>query len=68
MVKKNPPAKAGDIEFDPWVGKMPRRRAWQPTPVFLPGESHEKADRQVTLHRVAKSQTCNKPYKLIAKQ
>ena len=25
--------------FDPWVGKMPRRRAWQPTPVFLPGES-----------------------------
>ena len=26
--------------FDPWVGKMPRRRAWQPTPVLLPGESH----------------------------
>ena len=26
--------------FDPWVGKIPRRRAWQPTPVFLPGESH----------------------------
>ena len=25
-------------EFDPWVGKMPWRR--QPTPVFLPGESH----------------------------
>ena len=23
---------------DPWVGKMPWRRAWQPTPVFLPGE------------------------------
>ena len=23
--------------FDPWVGKMPWRRAWQPTPVFLPG-------------------------------
>ena len=23
----------------PWVGKIPRRRAWQPTPVFLPGES-----------------------------
>ena len=30
---KNPP------EFDPWVGKIPWRRAWQPTPVFLPGES-----------------------------
>ena len=24
--------------FDPWVGKIPWRRAWQPTPVFLPGE------------------------------
>ena len=26
--------------FDPWVGKIPWRREWQPTPVFLPGESH----------------------------
>ena len=26
--------------FHPWVGKIPRMRAWQPTPVFLPGESH----------------------------
>ena len=26
--------------FDPWVGKIPWRGAWQPTPVFLPGESH----------------------------
>ena len=25
--------------FDPWIGKIPWRRAWQPTPVFLPGES-----------------------------
>ena len=25
---------------DPWVGKIPWRRAWQPTLVFLPGESH----------------------------
>ena len=25
--------------FHPWVGKVPRRRAWQPTPMFLPGES-----------------------------
>ena len=24
---------------NPWVGKFPWRRAWQPTPVFLPGES-----------------------------
>ena len=26
--------------FDPWVGKIPWRRAWQPTAVFLPRESH----------------------------
>ena len=30
---------AGDLG-DPWVGKFPWRRKWQPTPVFLPGESH----------------------------
>jgi len=26
--------------FDPWVVKIPWRRAWQPTLVFLPEESH----------------------------
>ena len=26
--------------LDLWVGKIPWRRKWQPTPVFLPGESH----------------------------
>ena len=26
--------------FDPWVCEIPWRRAWQPTPVFLPRESH----------------------------
>ena len=26
--------------FNPWVGKTPRRREWQPTPVFLPGNFH----------------------------
>ena len=25
--------------FDPWIGKIPWRRAWQPSPVFLLGES-----------------------------
>ena len=28
------------LRFDPWVRKIPWRRKWQPTPVFLPGESH----------------------------
>ena len=26
--------------FNPWVRRMPWRRKWQPTPVFLPGKSH----------------------------
>jgi len=30
--------------FNPWVWKMPWRRAWQPTPVFLPGKSHGQRD------------------------
>ena len=49
LVVKNLPANAGDIReagsipgsgswFHPWVW----RRAWQPTPVFLPGESHRQ--------------------------
>ena len=28
--------------FDPWVGNILWRRKWQPTPVFLPGESHRQ--------------------------
>ena len=32
---------AGEVGFIfPWVGKISWRRAWPPTPVFLPGESH----------------------------
>ena len=29
--------------FHLWVGKIPWRRAWQPAPVFLPGESHRQS-------------------------
>ena len=28
--------------FNPWVGKIPRRRTWPPTPVFLSGEPHRQ--------------------------
>ena len=35
---KNLPLDAEDIET--WVGKIPWRRVWQSTLVFLPGESH----------------------------
>ena len=39
---KNLPANAGDMRhsFHTWVEKISWRRAWQPTPLFLPGESH----------------------------
>ena len=43
MVVKNPPANADRHkrpEFDPWVGKIPWRREWLSTPVYLPGEFH----------------------------
>ena len=38
--KKNPPTNAGDTGSILRLGKNPWRRKWQPTPVFLPGESH----------------------------
>ena len=30
---------AGDLGLIPELGRLPWRKAWQPTPVFLPGES-----------------------------
>ena len=35
-----PPRRFRRHKFDPWVRKMPQRREWQPTSVFLPGKSH----------------------------
>ena len=32
------------LELDPWVRKITWRRKWQPTPVFLPGESHRQEE------------------------
>ena len=29
-----------ETRFNPWGWEDPWRRAWQPTPVFLSGESH----------------------------
>ena len=55
------PANAGDGRsgFNPWVGKVPWRRAWQPTLVFLPGESPwtEEPGGFAMVHMVTKSQT-----------
>ena len=42
--------------FDPWLRKIPWRRKWQPTLVFLPGESHGQGSLVgYTVHGVAKS-------------
>ena len=52
----------------PWVGKIPWRRAWQPTPVFLPGESHGLRNLVgYIMHRVTQSQTGLKQLSLQAR-
>ena len=44
--------------FDPWVRKIPWRRKWQPTPVFLPGEyPMDRGAWGTTVHGIAKGQT-----------
>ena len=43
--------------FNPWVRKIPWRRAWQPTPAFLLENPMERGAWQATVHRVAKSWT-----------
>ena len=54
-VVKNPPAMQEMQETQvPLVRKIPWRRAWQPTPVFLPGESYGQRSRAI-VHRVEKS-------------
>ena len=43
LVVENPSANIGRLKrrrFDSWVGKISGRRAWKPTPVFLPREPH----------------------------
>ena len=42
---KEPACQRRRLGFDPWVKKIPLRMKWQPTPVFLPGESHGQRSR-----------------------
>jgi len=37
---KEPACQCSRCGFDPWVGKIPRGRKWQLTPLYLPGKSH----------------------------
>ena len=40
LVVKDLPTDAADARLNPWVGKMPWNRKWQPALVFLPGRFH----------------------------
>ena len=58
LVVKNPLASVEDGKrggFDPWVRKIPWRRPWQPTPVFLPENSMDRGAWQAIVHGIAKS-------------
>ena len=43
--------------FDPWVGKIPWRRKWHPTPVFLPGNPKDRGAWWAMVHGATKCQT-----------
>ena len=40
--------------LDPWVTKIPWRRKWQLTLIFLPGKSHVRGAWHAVVHRVSK--------------
>ena len=56
-VVKTSPTILEPQEFDPWVGKIPWERAQQPTPIFLPEESHGRGAWQATVHGVTELDT-----------
>ena len=39
--------------FDPWIGKIPWRGKWQPTPIFLLENPMDRGACQATVHGVA---------------
>ena len=60
LVVKNPLANAGKHKrhrFDLWGGKISWKKAWQPTPVFLPGKSMNRGAWQAAVHRVTQNLT-----------
>ena len=53
---KKPPANQGRrLRFNPWVGKIPWRRKWQPAPVFSPKSPMNRGAWWATGHGVTKS-------------
>ena len=60
LVVKNLPANTGGMRDTGSIPGSGKRGAWQPTPVFLPGESHGQrslAGYWVIVHRITKSRT-----------
>ena len=53
MVKHLPAMQETQVQS--WVKKIPWRREWQPTPVFLPGEFHGQRSLAPTVHGVSES-------------
>ena len=51
----------GRPEFDPWVRKIPWRRKWQPTQVFLLGEFHGERSLEGYSLRGCKESDMNEP-------
>ena len=47
--------------FNPWVGKIPWRRKWQPIPVFLPEKSHGQRSLEGYSPRCCKELDMSKP-------
>ena len=72
LMVKDPPANAGDkrSRFNPRVGKIPWRRAWEPIPVFLPAESHEQRSPVggLQVHRVTKELDMNKALNILKRR
>ena len=55
LVVKNPTTMQETHGFDPWVGKTPWKRTWQPTPEFCLGNSMDRGAWWAVFHEVAKS-------------
>ena len=57
---RTPPVNAGDVRdagFDPWVGKIPRRRAWPPTPVSCLESPRARGAWKAAVHGVGELHT-----------
>ena len=56
LSRKEPPCQCRSHGFDSWVGKIPWRRKWQPTPVFFLENPMDRRAWWARVHGVGKSQ------------